>query len=170
MGLAAVDACREVAGVEVKLKWPNDLVVDGRKLAGILAEVSFANAPAMAVGAASVVVGMGMNVNWGGAMPAELVPTAVALDELAGRTIDRAALLGAVLLHLERWLDESRGEVRAAHRRCSATIGQPVRVEQIDGELVGEAVDIADDGQLVIKTAAGHQFISVGDVVHLRMR
>lgn len=168
VGLAAVDACRDVAGVEPQLKWPNDLVADGRKLAGILAEVWLAESQPMPATTATVVVGMGMNVNWAEAMPAELTPVAVALDHLAGRAIDRATLLAAVLVNLERWLGESRAAIREAHRLHSATIGQIVRVEQLNGEIVGEAVDIADDGQLIVATDQGPQSISVGDVVHLR--
>lgn len=170
MGLAAVDACREVASVEARLKWPNDLQADGRKLAGILAEASFADGEASTLGPgpASVVVGMGMNVNWADAMPAELAATAVALDQLAGLPIDRSQLLAAVLVNLERWLDESPAEVRAAHLRHSATVGQRVRVAQVGGEIVGDAVDIADDGRLVVASESGRQSISVGDVVHLR--
>jgi len=164
MGLAAIDACRDVAGVEAQLKWPNDLLVGGKKLAGILAEASFADGPL-----ASVVVGMGMNVNWADAMPADLAASAVALDHLAGRTIDRAELLVAVVANLEAWLARPSDDVRTAHRERSATIGQTVRVEQVAGSIIGEAVDIADDGQLVVQTATGRCQISVGDVVHLRL-
>jgi BirA family biotin operon repressor/biotin-[acetyl-CoA-carboxylase] ligase len=167
-GLAGRDASREVAGVEVGLKWPNDLVVDTvagtAKLAGILAEslVSAGRADA-------VVVGMGLNVRWHDDLPS----TAVSLDRLAGREIDRASVLEAWVAACSRWYDrlaDHPGAVVAAHRSACQTLGQEVRVELPGEVLEGTAVDVTAAGHLVVDTAEGRREVEVGDVVHVRPR
>src|SRR5437763_9636755 len=82
VALAAADACEEVAGFRPALKWPNDLVVDDRKLGGILAEVPEPGA---------VVVGLGLNVLWE-TPSAELAEIGVALNQLVGHSVDREGL------------------------------------------------------------------------------
>ncbi len=115
LACAAAAACERVAGVSPSLKWPNDLVVGDRKLAGVLAETSG--------NVACVVVGLGLNVHAPTDRPPEIV--AVDLDALAGRRVPRGDVLDALLMelgwryeHLDRVLDEYR-------RRCS-TIGSRV--------------------------------------------
>ena len=95
VGLAAVDACREVAGVDATLKWPNDLLVGARKLAGILAEI------APIPGGIAVVVGVGMNVTWPQAIPEDLAETMTALSIECGEPVDRQAVLAALLAALD---------------------------------------------------------------------
>jgi len=157
---AAAAACERVAGVSPALKWPNDLVAGDRKLAGVLAET--------AGNVACVVVGLGLNVHVPPDRPVSLAGLAVDLDELAGRRVARAEVLDALLMelalryeHLERVIDEYRD-------RCS-TIGRNVRVVRADGELVGRATAVADDGGLVVVTLGGERVtVAAGDVVHLR--
>ena len=166
MALAGADACREVAGVEPVLKWPNDLLLDGAKLAGVLAEAEFAGPTLRAV-----IVGIGINVAWPG--PPEAGGTC--LDDVGGtaQPVDRQVLLHRLLEALEprcELLEEVAGrrvladEVR---RRC-ATLGQRVRVILGGEELSGVAAAIDDAGRLVVETAAGPRAVSAGDVVHLR--
>ena len=116
--VAAADAVRAVGGFDARVKWPNDLVVDDRKLAGILAEAD---------GAGAVVVGMGLNVR-ADAFPPELADLATACDLHAARPVDRGDLLVAWLLALDAHLDALDGVVAAAAER-SATLGRRVRVE-----------------------------------------
>jgi BirA family biotin operon repressor/biotin-[acetyl-CoA-carboxylase] ligase len=160
VGLAARAALGS-SGVDAGLKWPNDLLVGERKLAGILAE---------AVGALpghpppAVVVGIGINVH---AAP----PGAVGADEIAGVRIGRAALLVALLLELEarlgRW-----DAVASEYRRSCVTVGRRVRVEAVAGPaLTGTAVRVDDDGRLVVVAddgSATEVALSAGDVVHVR--
>jgi BirA family transcriptional regulator, biotin operon repressor / biotin---[acetyl-CoA-carboxylase] ligase len=159
-GCAAVAAVRRVAGVEADLKWPNDLLIGERKLAGILAEALGVTVEGTVD---AVVVGIGLNVS---AAPAG----AASLDEEAGRPIGRADLLVALLEELEgrygRW-----DEVAAEYRAGCATVGRRVRVERPGGSFVtGVAVRVDGDGRLVV--AAGdtgaEEAFSVGDVVHVR--
>ncbi len=145
VALAAADACSSVAGVQPALKWPNDLLVAERKLAGILA---------VAEGDA-VVVGIGLNVGWAPPGAASLLSSS---EPVRGR------LLEEILLGLEhrygRW-DDVAAEYRA---RCGS-VGQRVRAELPDGRVViGVADDIDQCGRLHI----GSVFLNAGDVVHLR--
>jgi len=159
-GLAAVDACRSVTGVDASLKWPNDLMVDGKgKLAGILAE---------AVADGGVVVGLGLNVDWS---TTPLPPGATSLAEVTGMAevtgtgFDRAPLLVAYLVALEHRCRQEPDEIMSTYRAACSTIGRRVRVELPGGAShEGVATDVDDTGRLVVADRA----IAAGDVVHLR--
>jgi BirA family biotin operon repressor/biotin-[acetyl-CoA-carboxylase] ligase len=166
VGLAAADACASVAGFAPRLKWPNDLVVDDRKLGGILAE-------AVVEGGAlrAVVVGMGLNVNWPAPLPDDLAATATACNLVAGRDVDRDALLDAFLDCLDARYEGLTSDAIARDERArSATLGREVRVELPGGRaVIGRAVDLASDGALLVETRPGEVVrVSVGDVVHVR--
>ncbi|GAA4621801.1 biotin--[acetyl-CoA-carboxylase] ligase [Actinoallomurus vinaceus] len=175
-GVAVVGALRgfaEVEGIErggmadAALKWPNDVLINGRKLAGILAERE----------GDAVVLGIGLNVSLrADELP---VPTATSLV-LEGAPADRDPLLRAILRELAaryadfcgEWVE---GSLREAYRAVCATLGRQVRVElpgaapgEPDGVLTGEAVDIDENGRLVVRAADGDHALSAGDVVHVR--
>ncbi len=166
VALAALDACVAGAGVTPVLKWPNDLLVDGAKLAGVLAEAEFAGSRLDAV-----VVGIGLNVAWPG--PAEAGGTC--LDDLGAtaQPVDKEALLLGMLQGLGQrrpLLDDEAGRRALAdevRQRC-ATVGQRVRVTLSTGELTGFASAIDDAGHLVVETDSGVHLVGAGDVVHLR--
>ena len=183
LALAAVDAAVAAGLDQVRLKWPNDLVVDGtgddapddaaalgyRKLGGILAEQFTVDG----VGDC-VVLGLGLNVNWP-ELPEELSATATSLNHLAGRDLDREQLVVDLLRSLDavRLPQLEAGaaptELAAEYRRHSATLDRRVRVELPAGELVGLAVDVTSEGALVVQDDAGERHVvTVGDVVHLR--
>ena len=154
-GMAALDAL-DVLGLgpgdtsrsgRPGLKWPNDVVVDDRKLAGILAEAD---------GAGAVVVGMGCNVR-PEALPADLADIATAVD------VDRAALLVAWLRAYDARLG-ALGSVVADAVARSATLGRRVRVELAHETFEGVATELTDEGFLVVDG----RVVSAGDVVHLR--
>ncbi|MPY93267.1 MAG: biotin--[acetyl-CoA-carboxylase] ligase, partial [Acidimicrobiia bacterium] len=159
------EACGELFGVDVGLKWPNDLVPrpDDRKLAGILAES--ASGPD---GVSAVAIGMGLNAN--GPLPPEVRGTAVTLHELTGAPVDREELLIAALLRVDDLFDQvTTPAVAVRYRRLSATIGREVRVELEGGDLVAEAVDVDEDGHLLLDPGTGDLVpLAAGDVVHLR--
>jgi BirA family biotin operon repressor/biotin-[acetyl-CoA-carboxylase] ligase len=162
-GVAVAASLRRVAALDVVLKWPNDVLVGERKLAGILAE---------RVGDA-VVIGLGLNV---GLTPAELpVPTATSLAIEEGATTDRSTVLRGLLRELaERYSAWVRASGRAggsglgaAYRDLCATIGSQVRVELPGGEVVeGIAREVDDEGRLLVADRA----LVAGDVVHLRRK
>jgi BirA family transcriptional regulator, biotin operon repressor / biotin---[acetyl-CoA-carboxylase] ligase len=147
VALAAVRACTAVAGVTPTLKWPNDLLLDGRKLAGVLAQAGGG-------GPDYVVVGIGLNVGW-------------APDDAArlGEGYDPRHVLDAMLLAY----DELPDDIGEAYRSALVTLGQSVRVVLTDSEVVGRALDVLPDGRLVVLDDCGitHRF-DTGDIVHLR--
>jgi BirA family biotin operon repressor/biotin-[acetyl-CoA-carboxylase] ligase len=160
MALAAAKGCQDVADVAPLLRWPNDLVVRGRKLGGILAEAV----------QDAVIVGLGVNVNWEHEVPPD---SGVALDSLVGAPVDRSHLLTSILRHLESvygHLGEPGGPTRMLedYRSRSATLGQRVRVELPNGRVVGEAVDVTAEGHLVVDESGRRHVMTAGDVVHLR--
>jgi BirA family biotin operon repressor/biotin-[acetyl-CoA-carboxylase] ligase len=159
VGLSAVAALRTVAGIGADLKWPNDLLVGDRKLAGILGE-------ALGVGtgsAGAVVVGIGLNVS---AAP----PGAIDATEAAGRPVERAALLAVLLRELDGRCDRWNA-VAEEYGRSVATVGRRVRVEGPPGVFrTGTASGLDAAGRLLFVDDAtgGVTALSVGDVVHLR--
>ncbi|BDG07235.1 biotin--[acetyl-CoA-carboxylase] ligase [Anaeromyxobacter paludicola] len=170
--VASVALCQAVrdAGVEAGIKWPNDLVYQDRKLAGILTEME-----AEADRVHWVVLGVGVNVNVREAeLPEDLRPIATSLAEARGEPVPRALFLAAALTRLEEWLDrhaeEGFGPIRAAWRDFSDTLGREVSVRLGDRELVGTAEDIDDAGALLVRTGGGLERVLSGDVQLLRPR
>ncbi|WP_043620837.1 biotin--[acetyl-CoA-carboxylase] ligase [Nonomuraea candida] len=164
-GVAAASAVRRLAEVEVGLKWPNDLLIDERKLAGVLAERSDD----------AVVIGMGMNVTL---RPEELpVETATSLAIEKAACLDRDPLLRAVLREVEShyrdWTeaggDADASGLRAAYLAASATVGRQVRVELPGGRaLTGRATGVDHAGHLQVESGGERHTLSAGDVVHVR--
>ena len=162
-GAAVAEAVRAVARLDADLKWPNDVLVRGCKLGGILGErVDTA-----------VVVGIGLNVS---VRTDELpVPTATSVA-LAGGVADRESLAKEVLRALGRryatWsaADGAPEAILAAYRDICATIGRVVTVHLPGGEqLSGRAAGVDDSGRLVVVTADGAEHVlAAGDVVHVR--
>jgi BirA family transcriptional regulator, biotin operon repressor / biotin---[acetyl-CoA-carboxylase] ligase len=175
VALAAAEACRRTADVEPALKWPNDLVVGDRKLAGVLAEV-VGEEPLPAV-----VVGIGINCGWpapeGQAgeppLPGELGGTATSLWREGSRRPEPLAVLEALLADLEPRVADlagAEGRLRQAteFRRSCATLGAAVRVE-LDGDSVaGRALDVTPEGHLIVDVGTCMRTIVAGDVVHVR--
>jgi len=162
-GVAVVDAVSAlIDGAKPGLKWPNDVLVEGAKLAGILAEVGRpASGPA-------IVVGLGLNVT---RAPVG-VAGATSLQQLGTAAPDRQRLIGALLRELDWRIAQWRGAaptLAADYRARSVTIGSRVRAQLPGGdEVVGTATDIDARGQLCLDTGAEAVVISAGDVVHLR--
>jgi BirA family biotin operon repressor/biotin-[acetyl-CoA-carboxylase] ligase len=146
----AVKETLNAAGCAASIKWPNDVLVSGKKVAGILTETATRGARLEAV-----VIGIGVNVN--GDPPPELAAIATSARACLGREVDRAALAADLLARLEAWLDVHRAEGAAAIARAwrerSEFLGRPVRVI-VDGEtLAGEARDLDDEGALLVAVA-----------------
>ena len=151
-GLAVARAISAHAELEASVKWPNDVLVGGRKVCGVLAEVPEPGA---------VVVGIGLNVTTRrDELPVETA-TSVLLE--GGATTDRDTLLRAVLRELTDVMADPAAAHDAYRARCS-TIGHEVRLELPDGAVTGTAERVDDDGRLVVDGTA----YAAGDVVHLR--
>jgi BirA family biotin operon repressor/biotin-[acetyl-CoA-carboxylase] ligase len=162
-GLAVVEGLELAGGPSAQLKWPNDCLCRGRKLAGVLAESSTPSE-----GERIVVVGIGCNVCWVGAeLPPDLRRTATACD-LEGFPVDRTVLAEAVLGRLAvRYRDWERGGfgvLRPEWLRHAAWVGQEVIAEHRSGRVSGRAVGISDGGELLVETADGQLAIATGDL------
>ena len=165
-GVAVVDAVTpliEVTGVEAGLKWPNDVMAGGGKLAGILAEVA----------KPVVVIGVGLNVTQA---PDEIgSPEATSLLDLGVAAPDRDQLVRSLLRELGgriaawRAARGSDPQLAADYHARSLTIGSRVRAQLPGGrQIVGTARDIDDQGRLCLETDGETVVVSAGDVVHLR--
>jgi BirA family biotin operon repressor/biotin-[acetyl-CoA-carboxylase] ligase len=161
-GVAVAEAVRAVSRLDATLKWPNDVLVDDRKLGGILVERVDS----------AVVVGIGLNVSL---RQRELpVPTATSVV-LAGGAADREVLAKEVLRAFARrylaWSDAggAASVILPAYREICATIGRTVTVQMPGGDDVAGLVSGVDDvGRLMVMTADGATAVSAGDVVHVR--
>ncbi|NUP03433.1 MAG: biotin--[acetyl-CoA-carboxylase] ligase [Nonomuraea sp.] len=164
-GVAAASAVRRLAEVDVRLKWPNDLLIGERKLAGVLAE--------RVDGA--VVIGMGLNVTLREEEAPVATATSLAMEKAA--CLDRDPLLRAVLREVEshyRDWEEAGGDaeasgLRAAYLATSATVGRRVRVE-LPGEqaVTGLATGVDGSGHLQLDAGDQRYTLGAGDVVHVR--
>ena len=152
LALAAIIAVRRTAGAEARLKWPNDVLLGGAKLAGVLAQAGGVG------GVEYVVAGIGLNVGWAPAQAA-----------LLGVQFAAAGVLAELLV---AW-DELPVDITQLYRESLATIGAEVAVHVAAGDSTdivrGRAVDVDADGRLVVidDCAVTHRF-ATGDVVHLR--
>jgi BirA family transcriptional regulator, biotin operon repressor / biotin---[acetyl-CoA-carboxylase] ligase len=187
VAVSAAAAVSRVAGFEPKLKWPNDLVWPGngsapdRKLAGILAEADWPADSAISAGwkepsphdRAVVVVGIGINVRWPDELPDDLADIAVGINHVVDVEVDREDLLIALLEELgpryATLVDGDRAPLLGEWRSRSATLGRSVRVDLGADDVEGNAIDVTEDGHLVVETIEGtRRVFAVGDVVHLR--
>jgi BirA family biotin operon repressor/biotin-[acetyl-CoA-carboxylase] ligase len=164
-GVAVAGALRQDAGVDARLKWPNDVQVNGAKLAGILAEQA----------GDAIVVGAGINVSTRRDELPVSGATSLALEGAA--VTDRGRLLAGVLRDLERWYlawvsragDAAESGLAAEYRRLCVTLGRRVMVSLPGGRtMTGEADQIDDLGRLVVGSPEGPVPVSAGDVVHVR--
>jgi BirA family biotin operon repressor/biotin-[acetyl-CoA-carboxylase] ligase len=162
-GLAVADAIELQTGLQVGLKWPNDAVVAGRKVGGILSEIEF-EGPRVSFG----VVGIGMNVNLDPALlPAELALTATSLSRELGAEVARLPLLQALLKKIEKRYS-TLGTAQSLHSEWAArlvTLGKPVTVSGTIPALEGVAEGVDKDGALLVRLADGRlEKVLAGDV------
>ena len=166
----AVAKALEARGVDAGVKWPNDVLIGGRKVAGILVErIDTPDGPA-------AVVGVGINVSM---TDDELpVPEATSLSIESGAPADRTDVLLEVLASIRESYDawQAGGDLDAmrmqeSYTKACVTVGQDVRVDLPDGSVLeGRATGIDPTGQLVVATGDGEHRVGAGDVVHVRAR
>lgn len=171
LGLSAVSAIHSLSAIEVHLKWPNDIVVNEKKVGGILCEAVTEGNQGIAV-----ILGIGINVNLQpDDYPEDLRDSITTVfQETGGKSSieDLAALL----------LNEVYGRIREVETRqtyestlseyksvCN-TLGRRVRVKQADGTFEGKALRIDEYGALILETEEGEAKLSTGDVLHLNLK
>lgn len=168
--VALAEAARD-SGVQATIKWPNDVCFEGKKIAGILTELS-----ADTERVHFVIVGVGVNLNAGrDDFPPELADQATSLRLARGSAVPRALFTAALWTRMELWLDrhaeEGFGPVREAWKGLSDTLGAEVLVRTERSELRGVAEDLDATGALLLRTPdGGLERVLVGDVEQVRPR
>lgn len=170
---AAVAVARTLESFRLKprIKWPNDILMGGKKICGILTEMGPGKDRIL-----SMVLGIGINVNQGsGDLPRELRGISTSLYRVSGRKIDRERLLGKLLLDLEetyRWVMEKRlSKLLGEWRKRALPMGAQVKVTQGRHVFYGQTLDLDEKGSLLVRTDSGivERVIS-GDVETLRIK
>jgi BirA family biotin operon repressor/biotin-[acetyl-CoA-carboxylase] ligase len=162
-GVGVRDAVRGAAGLAPDLKWPNDLLIGGRKVAGILAEAHGVGTPS-----AIVVIGVGVNVR-DVPMPPDVATVATSLEAELGQPVDRGRVLAEILEHLiDRLQELDRGGERAILEAWRAAApwatGEQVTWDVAGGPVTGTTAGVDDTGALLVRTAAGLERVVGGEV------
>lgn len=167
--MAGVAVCRaliKVSSLEARLKWPNDVLVRGRKVAGILTEMESESGKIK-----FVILGVGVNVNWREEdMPSSIRDTATSLRSETGKEISRASVAGEIFDELEDWYADFLKEgfssrMREEWNRLSWINGKRVTVTLPDGIISGEALGLDRNGALLLRDEQGKTHsVVVGDV------
>jgi len=165
---AVVQAIHNITGLSALIKWPNDVVINSKKVSGILTEMKAEKGRINAI-----VIGMGINVNTlPNQFPAEIVDTATSLSIELGHNISRVALLQEILRQLERRYielkDRNPDDFITEWKCLSATIGRQVRLDSPDKTVTGYALDIDEAGALLVRLDTGQmQRIMNDDVIQV---
>lgn len=166
--VAAARALRDAAGVAVQVKWPNDLLVKGKKIAGLLNEMS-----AESDAVHHVVLGIGLNVNMSaGQFPAELRYPATSVLLETGSAGSRLDVVVALLEHFDRlyaeFLETGMAPILHAWQELFAMLGRTVRVESGTTSRQGVVAGVDEEGALLLRTATGEvEKVLAGDVLPL---
>lgn len=170
-GLASALALKAQTGLDVRLKWPNDLLAGGKKLGGILLELR--SDPDRILFA---VVGIGINVNTRKKdFPKALAHTATSILAETKTPANRAALIAAVVKELEHWarrLEEEKGKsaLLTAYRSLAETLGREIRIHTEGKTYEGVATGVDHEGRLIMRSGAKTMHFSTGDVLMVRER
>jgi BirA family biotin operon repressor/biotin-[acetyl-CoA-carboxylase] ligase len=162
--VAITKAIDKITGIKCGIKWPNDILYNGKKLVGILTEMN-----AEMEGINYIVIGTGINVNIEkDEVPEELKDIVTSISQIKGERVDRLGLLAEVLVQIEEIYDEALtngfGKILEEWRKYSITLGQEVNVIGIDKTFSGLAMDIDADGALLVKTETEVKRVLAGDV------
>ncbi|HXA51233.1 MAG TPA: biotin--[acetyl-CoA-carboxylase] ligase [Candidatus Acidoferrum sp.] len=145
LGIATVEAIAQACGIVCDLRWPNDLMLDGRKVAGILVQLSGAQA----------IAGIGINVNHA-EFPPDLRGEATSLRIHQGRRIPREEILVHLLPAVDSLVREDKDTILALFAKASSYVaGRRVVVKQVDGEISGTTAGMNSDGYLIVRRDDG---------------
>ena len=168
-GLAVRDTLFNFFDFDCKIKWPNDILLDGKKICGILCEIVNKNGkPKYAV------VGIGLNIEKQ-EFPEEIMYTAASIGDKYEGELDHNEIAVDIVNNLDRYIirrdalnAENTGEIINRLKMYSASLGQIVRVITPDSEYDAKVLDIAPDGGLVILSDGETKTITSGEIVHIR--
>ena len=163
-GLAVLEGIEQAAGLTAKLKWPNDVLIHDKKVAGVLAEAAFTGDKLE-----SVVLGIGVNVNIGPPPDLKLDYPATCLADEVGHPLDREAILNAILTAFDaRYSQLGAPTLKQAWAKHLAMIGKTVKVIGPGETVVGRLEGVTEDGAIVIRLESGERRTVLAGDVHLR--
>lgn len=159
--IAVARAIRNLFGLKAELKWPNDVLIKGKKVCGILAEMEAETDVVKFVN-----VGIGINAN---TAVSQHEKRATSLKEELGKEVSRKEFLNSVLKEINRQqVLLTKGDLLEEWRDLSATLGRDVRIVAPGGEIIGQAIDIDTNGALILKADDGSLNTAIaGDCIHL---
>ncbi len=163
-GLSVIEGIKKLYRVPLGLKWPNDVLLEDRKVCGVLSEAKFTGTTVD-----YILLGIGINVN--NELHGALKDTAISLKDYLGFEIPTQPILTEVLKNLNNFYAElligNTDDVISKWKKYSVTIGRSVKVYTSEGVIIGVAVDVDSDGSLIMKDDEGVKRIYSGDVIHL---
>jgi len=171
LGCSAVSAIKSSSFIDARLKWPNDIIVNEKKVGGILSEAVTEGNQVVAI-----ILGIGINVNLQlDDYPEDLRKSVTTVSHETGVEIpieDLAALLLKEVYARMRKVEtrQTFQPVLTEYKSVCNTLGKRVRVEQIDRTFEGIALDVDEFGALIVKTESGEETVSAGDVLHLDLK
>ncbi len=166
---AVAKAVAQKTGLWPRIKWPNDILINDQKVAGMLLETKLSRTHIE-----YAVIGFGINVNHTAAdLPEELQLSASSLRMQLGKPVERSGLISQIFAELESLYERTQQgdstEVLKQWRDLSATLGQDVRIIQRDKLIEGVAIDVTEEGALLVRVKDGSlKVVHAGDVEHLR--
>jgi len=161
--LAVANALKGTYNLSPTLKWPNDVLLSEKKVAGILLEIK-GEADLMDY----ALIGIGVNLN-NRVSQEPFEQKAISVSECLGEKVDRFAFLSSLLQNFETlYLDLSMQEILREWKSLSSTLGRPVKVRTLNKSFEGVALDLDDDGALLVQTEAGIRKVYSGDCFYLR--
>ena len=168
-GCAVAKGLQSLGIDHVWLKWPNDILVNEDKIAGILNELV-----SLDLVDSWMILGVGINLNIHIAeFPEEIASRSTSVIDILGTETSPETLLCAIINEIDRLLaiveaEKSFSSILKLWRQMSGTLGRKVRVDDGTKQIVGYAEDLLEDGSLVVQTESGRETVTMGDVTHLR--
>jgi BirA family biotin operon repressor/biotin-[acetyl-CoA-carboxylase] ligase len=160
--VAVVNSIKNTTGIDCTIKWPNDVLIDGKKVCGILIETCRDNK-----GVCYAILGIGINVGLHAANHPDIKDIAVGLSELPGKPVSREDLLTQLFNEIERLYSELKmgNSLYPLWKNKLGMLDKPVKVHSMDTVLEGIAEDVAEDGSLMLRLNNGElKRITIGDV------
>ncbi len=163
--VAVCEAIRKLCPIDAKIKWPNDVLVNNKKIAGILTELS-----AEMDCVRFVVIGIGVNVN---TSASQLPASATSIKNETGKKCSRVLIVQEILRSLEKWYQDLSVQgfepVVKRWKKFSSTLGQRIRIVDPVGDFEGEAIDLDENGGLIIRSDSGLTVKRMtGDVIQVK--
>lgn len=187
VGLATAEAIEATLGITAGIKWVNDLIFDGRKLGGILCEIpgqnttpaqqnktQSPNAQTKSAATPPLIIGIGINLNLEqSSLPDELQGRVASLDQICGKAVDANTLIAELCLRLEfRYEELKQGgakEILDAWKERSVTLGKQIKAISGNQEIFGQAIDIAQNGALIVRDENGQEIHLHAGEISLRL-